>query len=174
MSRVGLISRIAIFSALIYVLGLSTTYLPNVNLAFFVIFVAGMTWGFIPGVLVGAVGMGAWTMFHPFGPAMPPIMLAQISGAAASGAVGAFFDLTDWQSYSKVRRAIVLILYSLQCTLLFYVPVTVVDAYLFQPFWPRLIGGLPWVLIAMASNAVIFPLLFPAARHLYLQERRRL
>ncbi|HOP08076.1 MAG TPA: hypothetical protein PLF13_12375 [candidate division Zixibacteria bacterium] len=172
MNRIGLIARIAVFSALIYVLGLGTTLLPNVNPAFFIIFVAGMIWGLVPGVLVGAVGMGLWTLFHPFGPAMPPIMLAQVSGAAASGVIGAFFDLTDWQSYGLWRRSLILVLYSLMCTVLFYLPVTVVDAYLFQPFWPRFIGGLPWVLIGMASNAVIFPLLFPAARLLYLKERR--
>ena len=65
----GLITRIALFSALIYVFSLGTFYLPNINLAFFIAFSAGFLWGKLPGALAGGVGMWLWTSFNPNGPA---------------------------------------------------------------------------------------------------------
>ena len=117
-SRLRLIPRIALFSALIYVLSWGTSYLPNVNLVFFIAFMAGAFWGLIPGVLVGAIGMGLWTTFHPF-----------------------------------------------------YLPVNLVDAWIFRPFWPRFIGGMAWSLISLGSNAIIFPVLFRPVWYMYNRER---
>ena len=70
---VRLISRIALFAALFYVLSWGTAFLPNVNLGFLVAFTAGLLWGAVPGMLVGAVGMGIFTMFNPYGPATVPV-----------------------------------------------------------------------------------------------------
>ena len=165
-----LISRIALFSALIYVLSWATSYLPNVNLIFFLVFSAGCLWGAIPGMLVGLMGMWLWTSFNPYGPAALPLMLAQLAGAAVSGFVGAVFQRSNWQGSGRKTLMIKLILAAGVCTLAFYVPVTAVDAWLFQPFWPRFLGGMPWIAVALASNVVIFPLLFSAIRTLYDRE----
>jgi len=173
MIQVGLISRIAIFAALIYVLSWGTVFLPNVNLIFFVVFTAGLIWGIVPGVLVGGIGMGLWTTFHPYGPAMPPIMIAQVIGASAGGVVGGLYARTNWPDLSPIRRTIELVLLASACTILCYLPVTFIDAWLFQPFWPRFISGLAWVGISLASNVLIFPLLFPVTRRLYQMERKR-
>jgi len=173
MKRVGLISRIAVFSALIYVLGLATVYLPNVNLVFFVVFSAGLMWGLVPGMLVGAVGMGLWTWFNPYGPAAPPIMIAQVVGAAGSGLVGWRFDRLQWPSFSSLRLNLTLLAASVACGLIFFAPVTVTDAWLFQPFWERLILGMPMVGLSVAANAVIFLVLFRPVSHLYRMERSR-
>jgi hypothetical protein len=158
-----LIARIALLSALIYVLSWGTSYLPNVNLAFLIAFAAGYLWGFWPGVAVGAIGMGLWTGFNPFGPAVLPVAVAQVIGLAGSGAAGAlvgrrFFERTN----PDITRS-ALVLSAMICTLIFYIPVTVADAWFFQPFWPRIIGGLPYVAISLGANALIFPLLFPSA-----------
>ena len=88
LSSVQKITRIALFSALIYVLSWGTFYLPNVSLVFFIVFIAGYMWGLGSGILIGAIGMGLWTFFNPYGPAQIPIMAAQIVGAAFSGVVG--------------------------------------------------------------------------------------
>ncbi len=50
------------------------------------------------------------------------------------------------------------------------VPVNGVDAWLYQPFWPRFLGGLPWATISLVSNALIFPLLFGVVTRLYARE----
>lgn len=164
-----LITRIAIFSAIVYVLSWGTSYLPNFNLAFFIIFSTGFIWGLLPGVLVGIIGMGLWTAFNPFGPAMPPVMIAQVLGAAGSGVVGFLFFKLNWKKNNFLLK-LKLSVAAMVCTLFYYLLVSVVDAWLFQPFWPRLISGLPWIGISFVSNILIFPLLFNVTLNLYNRE----
>ncbi len=165
--RSSLIARIALSAALVYVLSWGTSYLPNVNLVFFIVFSAGFLWGAGPGASVGAIGMGLWTLFNPFGPAAAPIMVAQVVGAALSALVGALFRSMLGAHAPSARLTVGLVLSAALCTVLFYLPVNFVDALVFQPFWPRFIGGLIWAAISLAANMVIFPLLFPATRYLY-------
>ncbi|HOZ08343.1 MAG TPA: hypothetical protein PKW75_08655, partial [candidate division Zixibacteria bacterium] len=119
------------------------------------------------GILVGAVGMGLWTMFNPYGPAAAPVAVAQVVGAAGSGVVGALFRRSVGRGGPSWRTTGGLLAASALCTVLFYLPVNLADAWVFQPFWPRFVGGALWAGISLAANAVIFPLLFPAARYLY-------
>lgn len=170
MSQPRLIVRIALFSALIYVLSWGTSFLPNINFIFFIVFLAGFLWGTSAGMLVGGIGMGIWTAFNPYGPAPLPVMVAQIVGAALSGVVGGWFRRSGWKTVGKGGLRWRLVAAAVFCTLLFYLPVNAVDAYLFQPFLPRFIGGALWALISLGFNAVIFPLLFPATRYLYVRE----
>jgi hypothetical protein len=165
-----LAARIALFSALIYVLSWGTAYLPNVSFIFFIVFSAGFLWGALPGLLVGAIGMGLWTLFNPYGPAPVPIVLVQIAGAAGSGLIGALFRVHNWEHRNRWQLVLQLMLAAGGCTFVFYLPVNAVDALLFQPFWPRFLTGAVWGVVSLGFNLVIFPLLFPAARYLYLRE----
>ncbi len=157
-----LIARVGLFSALVYVLSWGTLYLPNVNFVFFIVFFAGFLWGAVPGILVGLIGMGLWTAFNPYGPALPPIMIAQVVGAAGSGVVGALFRASRWQWRNPWVLALSLILSAFLCTIVFHLPVNAVDAWLFQPFWPRFVGGTLWVAFSLAFNVIIFPVFFMA------------
>ncbi len=150
-------ARIALFSALIYVLSWSTVFLPNVNFAFLIAFAAGYLWGAVPGILVGGVGMWLWTSFNPYGPAVLPIAAVQVIGMAACGLVG-YLSRTMMGDSETGRSRLVLSLAALICTLAFYLPVSLLDAWLFQPFWPRLIIGLPYVGISLVANLILFPL----------------
>ena len=168
--RPFLVTRIALFAALIYVLSYGTSFLPNVNLVFFIVFSAGFLWGATPGILVGIVGMGLWTMFNPFGPTALPIMIAQVVGAGSSGIVGAAFRRSNWEQMSSSKRVFKLIISAIICTILFYLPVNFVDAWMWGPFEERFIGGALWSLISIGSNVVIFPLLFYITLKLYERE----
>ena len=170
MRRTRLITRIALFSALVYLLSWATAWLPNVNFVFFIVFTSGLVWGAVPGALVGLVGMGLWTSFNPYGPAMLPIMIAQCLGAGCSGVVGELFARTGWQDVSRISLSIRLSLAAIFCTTLYFVPVNIMDAWLFQPFWPRFVSGMIWSVWSLASNIAIFILLFGAARRLYSRE----
>jgi len=168
-----LIARIALFSALIYVLSWGTAAIPNVNPAFFIIFSAGYLWGLVPGFLVGAVGMGLWTSFNPFGPAPIPIAAAQVFGGGICGVVGFFFksflspNKMIWHSYFFLISAGVI------CTLVFFVPVSLIDAWLFQPFRERFIASMIFSIYPLAANIIIFPLLFRLLRPFYVKEYER-
>ncbi len=168
--RPFLLARIALFAALVYVLSWGTSYLPNVNFIFIIVFSAGFLWGLIPGMAVGAIGMGLWTLFNPYGPAPLPIMLAQTIGASGSGIVGALFRRVGWAGFGKSQLIIALVIAACLSTLLFYVPVNVIDAWLFGPFTERFVGGMLWAGISLGFNIIIFPLLFGAARYLYERE----
>ena len=169
-SGARLITRIAVFSALVYVLSWGTSYLPNVNLAFFVVFCAGYLWGAAPGLLVGAVGMGLWTNFNPYGPATLPVMLAQVVGMATCGLVGSVYQRTFARLLCHAQGSLMLILAGMTCTVVFYVPVSLVDAWVYQPFWPRLWAGLAFMGVSLGANVIIFPLLFAVLRRLYERE----
>jgi len=164
-------ARIALFSALIYVFSWGTAALPNVKPIFFIVFSAGFLWGLVPGILVGAIGMGLWTSFNPFGPAPIPVAVSQIIGAAFCGIAGfSFRNLINlkkfgWQNY------VLLVAAGIICTLIFFVPVSLVDAWLFQPFRERFIAGMLFSIGALVTNIIIFPLLFRLLRPFYVRER---
>lgn len=157
-----LIPRIGLFAALIYVLSWATAMLPNVNLIFFIVFIAGFMWGIIPGMLVGAFGMGLSTFFSPFGPAAFPIMITQIISASLSGLLGALYFSMYGVDLKTVNRFILIPLFSIACTLTFFIPVNIIDSWLFQPFWERFYISSLWSLISVGSNLVLFTLLFPS------------
>ena len=168
--NIRLITRIALFSAMIYVLSWGTTFLPNVNLAFFITFLSGYLWGAVPGLLVGMIGMGLWTSFNPYGPATFPVMLAQVVGMGACGLIGHIFKRMRLGSLSQPHKLIMLTVAAIVCSLVFYLPVTAVDAWVYQPFWPRFYTGLAWGMVSLLANLMIFPLLFVAVRRLYDRE----
>lgn len=166
-----LIPRIGLFAALIYVLSWATAMLPNVNLIFFIVFISGYMWGIIPGMLVGAFGMGLTTFFNPFGPAMIPVMLAQIIGASISGLLGAVYFSMYKDSVSKFNLLFIIPLFSLLCTIGYFIPVNLIDSWLIQPFWERFYVSSLWSLISVGSNIVLFMLLFPAMISFCKKER---
>ncbi|MBU0982611.1 MAG: ECF transporter S component [candidate division Zixibacteria bacterium] len=168
--RTRLITRVALFSALIYVLSWATSVLPNINFAFFIAFTAGLVWGGIPGLLVGGIGMWLWTWFNPWGPAALPVALAQVGGMALCGLIGRLYRPERTWTYVGVSAVLWFALAGFLCSLSFYVPVAVVDAWVHRPFWPRLIGGLSFSAVSVVANMVIFPLLFGVTRRLYLRE----
>lgn len=165
-----LITRIGLFSALYYVLSLAFAAVPNVNPGFFVVFSAGFLWGPTPGLLVGAIGMGAWTIFNPFGPALPPISAAQIVGMSLVGLFGWLFSLGSWKQWSLPVRILLLAIAGMVSAILFFLPVNIMDAVMFQPFWPRFIAGALMAQLALYSNAIAFPILFVVIARLYDRE----
>lgn len=166
-----LIARIALFSALCYVFGWLFFWLPNVNLMYLVVFSAGFLWGAGPGAAVGAIGMWLWSAFNPGGPTDPFTTGAQIVGMILIGLLGAMFEKLGWHRGPTWLRTIRLALAGAVCTAAFFLPVSAVDAWLYQPFWPRFVIGMSWSLLSAAFNCIAFALLFTATLYLYGKER---
>jgi uncharacterized membrane protein len=173
MRATGWIARVAVFSALVYIVSWATGFLPNITLGFFVVFSAGYLWGSAAGVVTGAVGFGLWSAFNPYGPAPLPVMAAQALGGALVGLVGQAANRMHLGSRTGPWRVALLALIGAFCTLAFYLPVTLVDAWLFQPFEVRMATGLGWALWPLAANLLIFPLLFGATAALYARDRKQ-
>ena len=167
-----LIARIALFSALCYVFGWLFFWLPNVNLMYLVVFSAGFLWGATPGAMVGAIGMWLWSAFNPGGPTDPLTTIAQVIGMVIIGLLGAAFERFGWHRGPLWLRTFRLGLAGAVCTAVFFVPVSAVDAWLYQPFWPRFVVGMSWSAVAAGFNCLAFALLFPATLYLYGKERK--
>lgn len=167
-----LIARIALFAALIYVLSWGLAYLPNIKLTFFIIFTAGYVWGAVPGLLVGGIGTFLWTTFNPYGPTDLPIAMAQVVAAALIGPLGRSARRLELHTVGRAARMAWLMVAAILGTATYFGIVNTVDAWVYQPFWPRFTVGAAWALWSLAGNLMIFPLLFPITAQLYQRECR--
>ena len=165
------ITRVAIFAALVFVSSYLTVFLSNIKLAFFIVFSSGLLWGALPGVCVGVVGLFLWSNLNPLGPVPLPLLMAQLIGISFSALIGAAASKLIPPSPPSIRIFLTMALCGFLTGLLYHLPVDIVDAWLIQPFWPRLIGGSVFSLITIISNCIIFPMLYPALLFIYRREK---
>ena len=167
------VARVALFSALAYVLALaSASFIPNVSLIFIVVFAAGAVYGLPYGITVGGVGEFLLTIFNPYGPASLPITIAQIAAMMLVGALGATLFRTQLILTLVPRGFLICGLLGLASGLTFQIILNLVSAWLYGPFWESLMAGLAFSLLTIVSNAVIFPVCYPILVKLSVRERR--
>ncbi len=167
--RLLIIARVAVFAALVFIFSYFSVFLQNVNPGFFLVFAAGFAWGIMPGIGVGIIGFFLWSNFNPYGPAPFPILISQMVGITFSALIGTSARHWLFLKTASFTSIVFLALAGFLCGLFYHIVVDVVDAWVYQPFWPRLIAGLTFSLITMVSNAIIFPILKPVL--VFLVER---
>jgi len=172
MPPLRLITRISIFSAMFYVISWAFVSVPDINPGFFVVFSAGFLWGAVPGMIVGSVGMGLFTTLNPLGPAGVPVSVAQVGGMSLVGLLGFCFACSNWKQWTVVRRNIMMVLAGILSTGLFFLPVSLIDAWVYRPFWPRIIASAVVTILPMIFNALTFPLLFVVIQRVHERESR--
>lgn len=174
MSRhLRIIARIAIFSSLVFIFSYFSAFLYNVNFGFFIIFSAAFVWGLGPGIGVALIGLFLWSNFNPFGPALLPVLISQLVGGSLIAIIGltsTWFIIPDM---AVKRNLFLMILFGLLSGLFYHLPVDIVDALVYQPFWPRLIGGAIFSLITIISCGIIFPIFYPALVFMYKKEKNK-
>ncbi|RKX18289.1 MAG: hypothetical protein DRP51_09415 [Candidatus Zixiibacteriota bacterium] len=166
-----IITRVAVFASLVFIFSYFSVFLYNINLGFFVIFASGFLWGLWPGVGVGLVGYFLWSNFNPFGPVPFPLLLSQLVGVSLIALVGMIASRIFKPEMWNRKGLIILAISGFFSGLFYHLPVDIVDALLYQPFWPRLIGGLIFSLITIVSCGIIFPMFYPALAFLYKKEK---
>lgn len=171
--RLRIITRVAVFAALVFIFSYFSVSLYNFNPAFFIVFLSGFLWGAYPGMGVGIVGFFLYTNFNPYGPAALPIMLSQLIGISFSALLGVAVSKMITNENWDGRSIFILALAGFLSGLVYHILVDVVDAYIYQPFWPRLLAGLFFSLITIVSNSIIFPLMFPVLVYMRNRERER-
>lgn len=152
----------SVMAALCYVVMLPLMLVPGLFLTLFICFTAGVALGKGWGFLTGIVGMFLCSYFNPLGSALLPIMLAQMLGAGISGWLGGAVGNLVISSRGKYFRYAIMGLFGLITALAYHVLVDLTDAWLWGPFWVRLQVGLASSLLTIASNVVIFVVLYPA------------
>lgn len=89
---------VALFIALSVVLGYLLAEIPNVELMTLSVFLSGVFLGTAAGAVVGAVSILFYSVFNPYGAALPPLVVAQLAGFVIIGVFGGLLA-------SAVRRA---------------------------------------------------------------------
>lgn len=166
-----IITRVGVFASLVFIFSYFSVFLYNINLGFFVIFLSGFLWGPGPGVGVGLVGFFLWSNFNPFGPVPFPLFLSQLAGVSMIAFIGVIVSRLFKPVIWNRKSMIILTASGFLSGLFYHIPVDIVDALLYQPFWPRLIGGAIFSLITIVSCSIIFPLFYPALALMYKKEK---
>lgn len=161
-----------VLTALPIVLKIPVLQIPNVEFFSFVVFSSGFLLGIIEGGIVGALSMGIYTMFNPYGPPPLPIGVAQILSMIIIGFCGGlFFYLTYKKGMNPVTfiwMGIAGFLLTLVYDLLTNLGVAIVAG----EFIPVMFAAIPFALIHLLSNTIIFVLLTPILFRLAKLERR--
>lgn len=172
-SHIRTIAIVSIFAALSYVLAWGLAWIPNVKLTYFIVYAVGFVWGMTAGAYCGILSALLWTLINPFGPAPLPIILTQLIGTSSCGLLGSLTRPMFIAMRSNLIKYPLLALIGLVAGLLVFIPINLVDAWLYQPFWPRFWVSMVFSLAGTLANCLIFPLLYPVVQLLYQREQAR-
>lgn len=157
--------------------GLTGVYaetIPNVEILTLVVFSAGVLLGARDGALVGAVTMIVYSLLNPYGPVHPYVTVAQVLGEVGAGLGGAAFAALGFLEARPLLRATLLASCGIIVTALFDFVTNVATGIVFGQMRATLIGGIPFALIHMGTNAVLFATLGVALTGVLRRYRSRL
>jgi len=166
--RVRRLILAAIFMALALAGGLAFFAVPGLELMTATVFLAGFMLGMTRGFVVGGIAEFLYTFFNPLGPAIPPLMVAQIAGMAFSGLAGGVLARLFPQRLPPLPAFAV---FGILLTLLFDLATTLAFGLSINQTWEGFVAaltfGAPVYFTHLATNGLIFSLLVPIlARHL--------
>ncbi len=147
------------YAALMVALGLTGVYaetIPNFEVLTLVVFASGVLLGARDGIMVGAVTMAIYSLLNPYGAAHPLVMLAQISGEGLAGAAGGIAARLGLGRAKLRPRAAVLVALGIGLTAVFDLLTNIATGVLFGQMRATLIGGIPFALWHMGTNAGLF------------------
>jgi len=155
------VAFIAVFAALAIGGNYALSAIPNVELSSVMVFLSGFLFGPIIGAFVGLIAMLIYQLWNPWGAFLPPIGLAVIGCTIFIGIIGGILGKAVQQlDYSDNRWFLVPALFGILLTLFFDLVTTFAYSFTFGiPFIVTIITGLPFMIIHIASNAVLFGLL---------------
>ncbi|MEO6462001.1 MAG: hypothetical protein ABIP29_02910, partial [Candidatus Eisenbacteria bacterium] len=133
--------------------------IPNFEFLTVILFAGGFVLGPLGGALAGALGAFLYSAINPYGSglAVPLVLLAQVMGMAIAGAVGGFVGRAPLAAVpSKLGRAAIVVAAGIAVTLVFDLLTNLASAILFGPLVPTLIAALPFSLVHVGTNAVLF------------------
>ena len=153
-----------LFAALAVALNYALIAVPQVKLFNLIVFSAGYFGGIYAGALSGGIAAAVYSIFNPYNMGMfPPIPLlaSQVFCMALIGAVGGACRKFNFLSGTGFLRTTKAALLGFLSSLLYNVVVTAAGAYLFGAFKEAFIAGIPFMLVNIGANVVIFAVLLP-------------
>jgi len=144
--------------------------LPNIEPLTLAFFAVGYAYGPLWGLFVGMAGELLYATINPFGPPIVPVWLAQIVGMGIAGMAGGWLGQWHYRANWSSRWMLgAIVAAGVLVTLLFDIFTNVAIAFAIGPFWPVLIAGVPFAAVHVASNALLFLLIFPILRRWFLR-----
>lgn len=166
------IAKMGVFTALPIVLKIPILQIPNVEFFTFVVFTSGFLLGIIEGGVVGALSMGIYTVFNPYGLAPIPIAAAQVVSMFIIGLVGGLlFSLRLFRGVTLVTFVWMGVV-GFILTLLYDFLTNSGVAIVMGSFVPVMLAAIPFSLTHLISNIIIFVILTPVLFRLAKLERR--
>jgi hypothetical protein len=150
----------SIFTALAVAVGQDP--IPNVELVSATIFLSGVMLGAKYGLAVGAIATFLFSFFNAYGPAAPPLLMAQMLGMMLAGLGGGLL-----QNFfgPRVPPGWLLGLIGLTLTFIYDLLTTLSSIVVLKTgwsgFWTAVATGALFFLLHQISNALIFALLLP-------------
>jgi hypothetical protein len=147
------------YAALLVALGLTGVYaetIPNFEVLTLVVFSSGVLLGARDGILVGGVTMLIYSLLNPYGAAHPLVTLAQVSGESVAGAAGGVAARLGLGRARIAARVPVLVVLGIVITAIFDGLTNLATGVLFGQMRATLIGGIPFALWHMGTNAALF------------------
>jgi hypothetical protein len=165
----------ALLVALCVTIGYLFLAIPNVEMFTAAIFASGFLVGAGLGALIGAISALLFSLFNPYGAPTPPLLIAQITCMALTGAVAGWLRNCGWLARPAWARAalfgmlgfLLTLIYDVLTTLSFALIMTGGEA---KKIWASFIFGLGFYGLHLLSNTLIFALLVP----LLLERLRRI
>jgi len=154
------VAAVGVLAALTYVGSMVMMVLPNATLSLLIVFFSGYLLGKYGGLLTGITASLLITLFNPYGLPLLPMIAAQVSGYAIVGLIGGMIS-TLLDSLNNKKKLVLLGLLGIVTALIYQIPVSLIDAWLFGPFQERLLMSGGFALITIISNLIFFVILFP-------------
>lgn len=155
------VALVAILAALAIGGNYALSALPNVELSSVMVFLGGFLFGPVIGGLVGFIAMVIYQFWNPWGAFIPPIGMAVIGCTVLIGIVGGILGKALQRlDYSDSQWCLLPALFGILLTLFYDLVTNLAYSLSFSvPFIVALLSGLPFTLIHVISNAMLFGLL---------------
>jgi uncharacterized membrane protein len=170
-------SRRLSYAALMVAAGLTGVYaepIPNFEVLTLVVFCSGVLLGARDGALVGALSESIYTLLNPYGSAHPLLMFAQVTGMAVAGAAGGVAGRAGLPALPPAARAAALAPVGAGVTACFDLLTNLAIGLVYGQLRVTLMGGIPFSLVHIGTNAVLFALLGAPLVGVFARYRLRL
>ena len=158
------LAKIGGLVAAAFVLKMPAIGLPNVEPFTLVYFFIGFRYGIFWGGAVAALGEFLYSTLNPFGAALPPVTAAQVVGMAVAGIGGGLAARFDpFRVFTSPRRW-GLAFTAVIITLFYDVLTNLAMFWTLGNLWVWLVAGVPFSVLHIASNSLLFAFAFPVLR----------
>lgn len=155
-----------ILIALAIALKLPILSVPNVEFFTFIVFSSGYLLGMAGGILVGIISISIYTtLITPYGLPPLPIAFAQIFCMALIGSAGGLafkFNVVPLERNSTLRSFfpfLIMGIFGLILTIIYDLFTNLATAFVIGQFLPVMVAAVPFALIHILSNVIIFVVL---------------